>query len=58
LLVADGTLIILMKADANNANHLQGTFDLYEECSGQVMNKERSSIMFSKNMSGASKRVY
>jgi len=56
-LVADDTLIILMKTDASNANHLQGTFELYEECSGQVMNKEKSLIMFSKDTSGASKHA-
>ena len=56
-LVADDTLIILMKTDASNANHLQGTFELYEECSGQVMNKEKPLIMFSKDTSGASKHA-
>ena len=48
LLFADDSLLLL-KADARSANHLQDILSLYEECSGQTINKEKSSIMFSRN---------
>jgi ribonuclease HI len=48
LLFADDSLLLL-KADERSANHLRNILQLYEECSGQMINKEKSSIMFSKN---------
>jgi hypothetical protein len=48
LLFVDDSLI-LMKATSSNASCLRDVLDLYEACSGQQINKEKSSIMFSKN---------
>jgi hypothetical protein len=48
LLFADDSLLLL-KVDEKNANHLQHVLQLYEACSGQMINKEKSSILFSKN---------
>lgn len=39
LLFADDSLLLL-KADEGNASHLQHVLQLYEECSGQVINKD------------------
>lgn len=33
--------LIMMKANEENANCLQSILDLYEECSGQKINKEQ-----------------
>jgi preprotein translocase subunit SecA len=49
LLFADDSLI-LMKADATNVQKLQEILELYEACSGQKVNKDKSSIMFSRNV--------
>jgi hypothetical protein len=48
LLFADDS-IIPMKDTSSNASWLRDVLELYEACSGQQINKERSSIMFSKN---------
>jgi hypothetical protein len=48
LLFADDSLI-LMKATSSNASCLREVLELYEACYGQQINKEKSSIMFSKN---------
>ena len=48
LLFADDSLLLL-KADERSASHLQNILSLYEECSGQTINKEKSSVMFSRN---------
>jgi len=48
LLFADDSLI-LFRANGSDAQHVQGILDLYEECSGQMINKEKSAIMFSPN---------
>jgi hypothetical protein len=50
LLFTDDSLI-LMRADTSNAKELQNVLDLYEACSGQQINKEKSSVFFSKNLS-------
>jgi len=52
---ADDSLLLL-KADAWSANHLQDILSLYEECSGQTIIKEKSSIMFSRNARIADKQ--
>ena len=48
LLFADDSLLLL-KVNDGNANHLRHVLQLYEECSGQVINKVKSLILFSKN---------
>jgi hypothetical protein len=48
LLFADDSLI-LMKATSSNASCFSDVLELYEACFGQQINKEKSSIMFSKN---------
>lgn len=48
LLFADDSLLLL-KSNRENANHLKYVLQLYEECSGQTINKEKSSILFSRN---------
>jgi len=47
-LFADDSLI-LVRANGEDATKLQSILDLYAECLGQVINKEKSAIMFSKN---------
>ena len=46
LLFADDSL--LLKANEENAGHLKHVLQIYE-CSGQEINKEKSSITFSEN---------
>lgn len=48
LLFADDSLLLL-KADERSAECLQNVLSLYERCSGQTINKEKSSVMFSMN---------
>ena len=48
LLFADDSLILL-KVTEESAQHLQQVLQLYEVCSGQTINVDKSSIMFSKN---------
>lgn len=48
LLFADDSLL-LFKIDNGSAGHVQNILSLYEDYSGQTINKEKSSIMFSKN---------
>lgn len=43
--------MLLLKADERSAHHLRDILTLYEVCSGQTINKDKSSIMFSKNTS-------
>jgi hypothetical protein len=49
LLFADDSLI-LMSSNPSNAQHLQYVLELYEACSGQKINKDKSSVLFSKNV--------
>lgn len=48
LLFADDSLLLL-KTNERSANHLQNVLNLYENCSGQTINEDKSSVMFSKN---------
>jgi hypothetical protein len=48
LLFADNSLV-LMKASSESARSLQNILQLYECCSGQTINFDKSSVMFSKN---------
>ena len=48
LLFADDSLI-LFRAKEEDAQQLQHILNLYEECSGQMINKDKSAIMFSPN---------
>jgi hypothetical protein len=50
LLFADDSLI-LMRVDTSNAKELQNVLDLYEACSSQQINKGKSSMFFSTNVS-------
>jgi hypothetical protein len=47
-LFADDSLL-LFKIDEQSTTHLQEILSLYEDCSWQITNKDKSSIMFSKN---------
>ena len=48
LLFVDDSLLLL-KVNDGNANHLRHVLQLYDECSGQIINKDKSSILFSKS---------
>ena len=48
LFFADDSLI-LMRARASDAQELRHILEVYERASGQVINKDKSSIMFSPN---------
>jgi hypothetical protein len=48
LLFADDSLM-LVRSIGEDASQLQGILNLYEEWSGQVINREKSAITFSKN---------
>ena len=48
LLFADNSLL-LMEANARNAQEVNRILNIYEACSGQVVNKEKSTILYSKN---------
>lgn len=55
LLFADDSLLLL-KIDEGSAQCLQNILELYEDCSGQVINKEKSSVMFSDNTAEADRQ--
>jgi hypothetical protein len=55
LLFADDFLV-LTKASRVNARTLQNILQLYEMCSGQTINFNKSSVLFSNYTSGAMKR--
>jgi hypothetical protein len=50
-LFVDDSLLFL-KVDEDNVNYLQHILHLYEECSGQAINKDKSAVMFSQNTRG------
>jgi hypothetical protein len=39
-----------MEVNASNAQEVNRILEIYESCSGQMINKENSSIVHSKNM--------
>jgi hypothetical protein len=43
--------LILMRARADDAKELRHILEVYEQASGQMINKDKSSIMFSPNTS-------
>lgn len=51
LLFADDSLV-LIKANRESAKSLQHVLQLYEACSGQTVNFDKSSVMFSENTRG------
>jgi hypothetical protein len=55
LLFADDSLILL-KVTEESAHHLCDILALYENCSGQIVNIDKSSIYFSKNTKERDKR--
>lgn len=55
LLFADDSLI-LFRAHEGDAQQLQSILQLYEECSGQMINKDKSAVMFSTNTAYAKRR--
>ena len=55
LLFADDSLLLL-KTDTGSASQLQHILSLYEDCSGQTINKDKSSVMFSKNANANDKQ--
>ena len=48
LLFADDSLLLFKIVDGS-AEHLQNVLSLYEDCSGQTINKDKSPVMFSRN---------
>ncbi|XP_045083714.1 uncharacterized protein [Aegilops tauschii subsp. strangulata] len=56
LLFADDSLL-LMKANHDEAHAVREVLDLYENCSGQCINLEKSAIMFSPNTKAEDKRA-
>jgi len=57
LLFADDSLLLFQIND-QSAGHLQNVLSLYENCSGQLVNKDKSSVMFSKNTSEEIKSAF
>ena len=41
--------LLLMEANARNAQEVNDILETYEACSGQMINKDKSSILYSKN---------
>lgn len=56
LLFADGSLI-LIRAKGEDAQQLQHILNVYEMCSGQVINKQKLAVLFSSNKRQADKRA-
>jgi hypothetical protein len=55
LLFADDSLV-LIKANQASAKSLQNILQLYEVCSGQTINFDKSSVLFSSNTSESCRR--
>jgi hypothetical protein len=54
LLFADNSLI-LFRANRDDVQTIQSILDVYEACSGQAINREKSPIMFSPNSDSTSR---
>lgn len=52
LLFADDSLLLVC-ANREDALQLQNILEVYEQCSGQMINKAKSAVLFSKNTSAA-----
>lgn len=48
--------LILIRANKGDAQHLQDILDVYEWCSGQMINKAKLAVLFSKDTQAAQKR--
>lgn len=51
-----GDSLLLLKTDEQSAQCLQNILDMYEDCLGQIINKDKSSVMFSGNTTETEKR--
>lgn len=51
-------LLLLLTANEENAAHLRQVLQIYETCSGQKLNKDKSFIVFSKNTKSQDKRKF
>lgn len=49
--------LILIRATREDATQLQSILDLYESCSGQMINKEKSAVLCSTNTKNQQKRA-
>jgi len=47
LLFVDDSLMLIRARGEDDAMQLQSILDLYEHCSGQVINKDKSTVLFS-----------
>lgn len=47
--------LLLLEANANSAHELNQILNAYEACSGRAINKEKTTILFSKNTKGEDK---
>jgi hypothetical protein len=47
--------LLLLEANTSNAQAVSSILDKYEACLGQVINKDKSSILFSKNTKNGKK---
>ena len=56
LLFANDSLI-LIRANEGDCGHLQNILQLYEDCSGQAINKAKSAILFSRNTKVQQKKI-
>ena len=56
LLLANDSLLLL-KVNDESANHLRQVLQLYEECSGQTINKDKSSICLAETLKLQQKKV-
>ena len=50
-------LLILFRANEGDCRHLQFILQLYEDCSGQMINKAKSAVLFSKNTTPENKKL-